>query len=86
MVITTTMANFDVLRILIDKEGLCNIMYADLFEKLGLRKENMSPYIGSHIQYFNDNDQSLGFCRTHGHLRGGNGCPKIRSTVFGAPM
>lgn len=40
-VITITMTNFDVSRILVDISSW-DIMYAQLFEKLGLNRENLS--------------------------------------------
>lgn len=43
LVITTTMVNFNVLRILLGGGNSCDIMYVDLFEKLGLEEEMLSP-------------------------------------------
>lgn len=36
-------------RILTDNGSSCDIMYAELFEKLGMKKEKLSPYAGSHL-------------------------------------
>lgn len=47
------MANFDVLRNLIDMGISYNIMYVDLFEKLGLKKETLSPYVDFDLPAFN---------------------------------
>lgn len=38
LVITAIIANFDVFRILIDGGNSCDIIYANLFEKIGLEK------------------------------------------------
>lgn len=48
------MLNFDMLRIFIDEESSCDIMYIELFEKLGLKRESLSIYKGSDKQSFND--------------------------------
>lgn len=48
------MLNFGMLRIFIDDESSCDIMYAKLFEKLGLKRESLSIYRGSDKQSFND--------------------------------
>lgn len=54
LVIMETMDNFDVSRILIDEGSSCDIIYVELFKKLGLKKEKMSPYTGCDLQAFND--------------------------------
>lgn len=48
------MANLYMSRILMDREISCEIMYAEIFEKLGLKREKLSPYEGYDIQAFND--------------------------------
>lgn len=45
--ITKTMSKFNLSRIIINGGSLCDIMYAELFEKLGLRKEKLYPYMCS---------------------------------------
>lgn len=40
-------------RILIDNGSSCDIMYAELFEKLGMKKEKLWPYARSHLQPLN---------------------------------
>lgn len=54
MVITTTIFNFDVFRILIDDIRSYDLIYVEFFEKLGPKKEKMWPYEGSNLQAFND--------------------------------
>lgn len=39
LVTIVTISYFDVSRVLIDGGSSCDIMYADLFEKIGLNKE-----------------------------------------------
>lgn len=41
-------------RILIYNGSSCDIMYAELFEKLGMKKEKLWPYAGSNLQPLND--------------------------------
>lgn len=54
LVIKYWIANHEVLRITIDKGSSCDIINACLFEELGLKKENLSPYQGIDPQAFND--------------------------------
>lgn len=51
--IRENMANFDVSRILIDGWSSCNIMYTEVFEKPGMKREIFSPYMRSNLQAFN---------------------------------
>ncbi|MCI52330.1 hypothetical protein A2U01_0073574, partial [Trifolium medium] len=44
LIFVTTMANHDVSRILEDEGGSRDIMYGELFEKLGLKRESLAPY------------------------------------------
>lgn len=53
LVIMTTMENFDVSRIIIDGGSSCDIIYIELFDKLGLKKDKLSPYMDIDIQAFN---------------------------------
>jgi hypothetical protein len=53
LIIMATLDNFDVSRILVDEGSSCDIMYQDLFEKMGLKKESLAPYEGSDLQGFN---------------------------------
>lgn len=46
--------NFDVSKILIEWGSSSDIMYAELFKKLRLRKENISPYMASDLEEFKD--------------------------------
>lgn len=54
LVITPTMSNFDVLRILIDVGVSCDIMYTKLLKKLGSKIERLSHYADSNLQAFKD--------------------------------
>ncbi|MCI04679.1 hypothetical protein A2U01_0025726, partial [Trifolium medium] len=45
--------NDDVSRILIDQGSSCDVMYQELFEKLGLKKEDLCQYEGTDLQGFN---------------------------------
>lgn len=54
MVITVTIAIFDVSRVLIDVGSSCDIMYVGLFEKMGLEREKLLSCEGSDLQAFND--------------------------------
>lgn len=47
------MENFYISRILIDGGILCDIMYDELFEQLGLKKDKLLPYTGYDLQVFN---------------------------------
>lgn len=53
LVITTTIANFDVSKILVNGGSSCGIMYSDLFENIGLKRGKLYPYEGSGLQAFN---------------------------------
>lgn len=53
LVITTTVANLEISRILINKGSSSNIMYTILFEKAVLKKDNLSPNTGKTLQVFN---------------------------------
>ncbi|MCI97624.1 hypothetical protein A2U01_0118925, partial [Trifolium medium] len=44
------MAHHDVSRILIDQGSSCDVMYRELFQKLGLRRECLCPYEGTDLQ------------------------------------
>lgn len=46
--------HFDVSRILIDKGSSWDIMYYELFEKIGLKREILWLYEGSYFHAFND--------------------------------
>lgn len=52
LVIATTMANFYVLRILIDERSSCDVVYVKLFNKLEIKRETLLPYKGL-VQAFN---------------------------------
>lgn len=54
ILIMEIMVNLYMSRILIDGEISCEIMYAKIFEKLGLKREKFSPYEGYDIQVFKD--------------------------------
>lgn len=41
LVITTAMSNYDVSWILLEGGNSCDIMFTELFEKLGLKKEKL---------------------------------------------
>ncbi|MCI87327.1 hypothetical protein A2U01_0108609, partial [Trifolium medium] len=47
------MAHHDVSRILIDQGSSCDVMYQVLFEKLGLKRKDLSSYEGADLQGFN---------------------------------
>jgi hypothetical protein len=47
------MANFDVLRVLIDTGASCDIMYTNMFKTLQLTEKNLSPYVGNELYDFN---------------------------------
>lgn len=58
LVIITTIKKFHVSMMLIDL-GVgggrsCEILYTELFKKLGLRREKLCPYEGSDLHAFND--------------------------------
>lgn len=53
LVITTTMYNFDVLMILIDWRRSYDIMYIDIFEKLGLKNDKLLSYMSIDLRAFN---------------------------------
>lgn len=53
LVITTTIINFGVSQFLIDNGSSCNIMYDDIFERIGLKKQKLLPYEVSDLQSFN---------------------------------
>lgn len=55
LVIRVPIANFDVSRVLIDGDSSYDIMYGDLFENMGLKKEKLLSYEGSDLQAFNGN-------------------------------
>ncbi|MCI28255.1 hypothetical protein A2U01_0049455, partial [Trifolium medium] len=46
-------AHQDVSRILIDQRSSCNVMYRELFQKLGLRRKCICPYKGTDLHGFN---------------------------------
>lgn len=52
-VITSTLTNFDVSKIFIDRGSSYDIIYAELFEKLGSNKENLSPFMSMNFEAFN---------------------------------
>ncbi|MCI75052.1 hypothetical protein A2U01_0096319, partial [Trifolium medium] len=47
------MAHHDVSRILIEQGSSCDVMYQELFEKLWLKREDLSSYEGTDLQGFN---------------------------------
>jgi hypothetical protein len=53
LIVIATMAHHDVSRVLIDQGSLCEVMYQELFQKLGLKKENLCPFEGTDLQGFN---------------------------------
>ncbi|MCH81098.1 hypothetical protein A2U01_0001877 [Trifolium medium] len=53
LIIIATMAHHDVSRILIDQGSSCDVMYRELFQKLGLRRDCLCPYEGTDLQGFN---------------------------------
>lgn len=59
LVMITTIVNFDVSRVLINGGSSCNIMYSNLFDKMGLEKEKLWPYEGSILQDFNNTTTRL---------------------------
>ncbi|MCI07920.1 hypothetical protein A2U01_0028990, partial [Trifolium medium] len=46
------MVNHDVSRILVDEGSSYDIIYEELFTKLGLKKENLAPYHNTYLQGF----------------------------------
>ncbi|XP_058762961.1 uncharacterized protein LOC131636362 [Vicia villosa] len=54
LIIQAQMANFDVRRILVDQGSSVDIMYSQLFKTLQLNDSQLTPYIGSYLQGFND--------------------------------
>lgn len=54
LVITATISDFDVSQILIDGGNSCDIIYSELFEKIGLNKENSRTNEGSDLKAFNN--------------------------------
>ncbi|MCH98019.1 hypothetical protein A2U01_0019018, partial [Trifolium medium] len=53
LIVIATMAHHDVSRILIDQGSSCDVMYQELFEKFGLKKEDLCTYEGTDLQGFN---------------------------------
>jgi hypothetical protein len=53
LLVQAYIANFDVIRVLIDTGAFCDIMYTGLFKTLQLTKKNLSPYVGSKLYGFN---------------------------------
>ncbi|MCI09265.1 hypothetical protein A2U01_0030349, partial [Trifolium medium] len=53
LIIIATMACHDVSSVLIDQGSSCNVMYQELFERLGLKKKNLHSYEGTDLQGFN---------------------------------
>lgn len=49
LVISATIIHFDLSKILIDRDNSCDIMYSELFKKMGLRKENLWSHEGSDL-------------------------------------
>lgn len=60
MILTATIANFNVVRILVDCGSTYYIMYVELFEKLGMKKEKLCPYEEYDLQTFNGTVSILG--------------------------
>lgn len=48
------MANFEVRKILVDQGSSTDIIFVDLMAKLGISKEELTPYRGSDLYSFND--------------------------------
>ncbi|MCI19167.1 hypothetical protein A2U01_0040322, partial [Trifolium medium] len=53
LIVIATMAHHDVSRILRDQGSSCDVMYQELFEKHGLKREDLSSYEGTDLQGFN---------------------------------
>ncbi|MCH90267.1 hypothetical protein A2U01_0011180, partial [Trifolium medium] len=53
LIVIATMAHHDVSRILIDQGSSCDVMYQELLEKLGMKKEDLSSNEGTDLQGFN---------------------------------
>ncbi|MCI34677.1 hypothetical protein A2U01_0055897, partial [Trifolium medium] len=53
LIVIAAMAHHDVSRILIDQGSSCDVMYQELFEKLGLKRENLNSYEVTYLQGFN---------------------------------
>jgi hypothetical protein len=53
LLVRASMANFDVLRVLIDTGASCDIMYTNMFKTLQLTEKNLSPYVGNELYDFN---------------------------------
>lgn len=54
LVITATIENYLGSRILINDGSSCNIMYPDIFRKLGLCEWDLRSYKGGNLLTFND--------------------------------
>lgn len=54
LLIRAKMANFDVLRILVDEGSSVDIMYSQISKTLQLGESHLTPYVGSDPKGFND--------------------------------
>lgn len=54
LVVTTTVDNRAVSKILISDESLCNVTYTNIFVGLGLSKEYLVSYESMSLKVFND--------------------------------
>lgn len=54
LVITATIANHDVLGFLICERNACNLMYLEIFKRLGLRMKDLKPCEERRLMEFND--------------------------------
>ncbi|MCI06415.1 hypothetical protein A2U01_0027474, partial [Trifolium medium] len=66
VIIMATMVNHNVSKVLIDEGSSCDIMYEELFTKLGLKRNNLTPYTETDLQGFNGSTtRPWGFMETH---------------------
>jgi hypothetical protein len=52
-IVIAMLVKHDVLRILIDQGNSSDIMYQELFEKLGLKRKGLTLYEGTYLHRFN---------------------------------
>ena len=60
MIIRVIIANFEVRRVLVDQGSLANILFVDAFNRLGLLKEQISPFHSTLVGFAGDQVQVKG--------------------------
>lgn len=64
IVVTLRVANYTVDRILIDQGSSADLIYGDVFEKMGFKKEGLQPYNGTLVGFTNQKEKVRGFIET----------------------